>query len=1634
MAQRFRGLSGRGRLALLIGGVLVVGLLGALAAVVLLGDGNGDDMDGKTNPVLVEELGAGPISGPATGDSAVVSGEAPGEAGAGRLNIRLSKGQAQPAEFEPLPLVDGEPLTAEQIEEILARLPALVAEAEDQVDFRLPEEVLPPPQTGETVEEAFPPSPEQLIPPETPAGPLEVLRFAPQGEIPLAPFVNVTFNQPMVPLTSLEDLAAEDVPVTLEPALPGRWKWLGAKTLSFEHDSSAIDRLPMATEYRVTIPAGIESVTGGVLGETASWTFSTPPPQMINAHPNGIAQPLEPLLFVGFDQRIDPEAVLATIQVTAGGQPVSLRLASEEEVEADEQVSHFAENAAEGRWLAFRPSAPLPADSPVTVDVGPGTPSAEGPLVTTEAQRFDFHTYAPLRIERHGCSWSPDDCQPLTPWFISFNNPLDVQAYDESMITIEPALPGAVLNIYGDTIDIRGASEGRTTYKVTVDGDLQDIFGQTLGDDQTLRIRVGSAEPFLRGPEETLVTLDPTSGKPIFSIYAMNHNRLRVRAYAVEPGDWQAYRLYLQEYYRQDNPGPPPGRLVMDETVPLEAAADKLTEAGIDLSDALDGDYGHLIVIVEPDRGLTPDNRHRNTVQAWLQVTQIGLDAFVDHSEMVVWASDLKDGAPLAGVAVEGVPAGKTATTNGDGTTRFDLPAGGISSLVATSGDDKAILPQSSYMWDDGKWSPRPVQDELRWYVFDDRGMYKPGEEVHVKGWLRRIGGGQTGDVGLVGAGLNGIEYRVIGPQGNELGAGQSEANALGGFDFVFTLPENANLGFAQLLLNAQGDLSGIASRDHFHQFQIQEFRRPEFEVEARNETPGPYFDGGQATVASAANYFAGGPLPNAEVTWHVSSSPGSYAPPGWPDFVFGKWIPWWFGYDILESYEPFGPEFDDFEMQTFTGVTDASGEHFLQLDFDHTGDPQPHSVLAEATVMDINRQAWAAGTSLLVHPSELYVGLRSPSTFVERGEPLEIDLIVADLDGNAISGRPTTVRAARLEWMYGQGGWDEQEVDPQECKVESAAEPVTCTFETGIGGRYQITATVEDEAGRPNMSQFMRWVSGGQQAPARQVEQEVVTLIPDKESYQPGDVAQILVQSPFGPAEGLLTLSRSGLLTSERFTMAEGNHTVQVPIRDEYTPNLFVQVDLAGSAPRANDQGEVMEELPPRPAFASGSLNLSIPPLSRTLSVDVAPQEKELEPGGETTVEVTVLDAAGRPASGAEVALVVVDEAILALSDYHLVDPLSIFYQERSPELRSSYGRASIVLANPELLGELGRAQNAAADFSGDVVMAETVVEEMEMAAPAEAPMAAGAGDSAGPQAPAIRVRTDFDPLAEFAPEARTDADGRARVPITLPDNLTRYRIMAVAVDDDKSFGSAEANLTARLPLMVRPSAPRFLNFGDNFELPVVLQNQTGEPMSVDVVVEAGNLELPESQGQRVTIPARDRVEVRFPAATILPGTARLQIAAVSDDYADAATAELPVYTPATTEAFATYGVVDEGSVVQPVAAPSGVFPQFGGLEIGTSSTALQALTDAVLYLVSYPYDSSAQLASRILGVAALRDVLTAFEAEGLPSPEEMEAAVASDIEQLQGLQNNDGGFPHWRRGRDSIPYTTVHVAHALQ
>ncbi len=1566
------------------------------------------------------------------------------------LVFRLSeageeKQQAQPQIARPV----AEPLSDEATQNLLKRLPPLKTEDDDQKDFALRDRSLPAPRTGQTISEAFPPAGSLNVPEQTASGPLEILRISPEGDVPIAPHLSVTFSQPMVAVTSNEDLSPSQVPMKLSPQPAGKWRWIGTKTLLFD---PAV-RFPMATNYSVEIPAGTKSATGGALAATKRWTFSTPPLEIKTKYPTDGPHPRNPIFFIEFNQRINQDALLKKISLRAYDRFWRLRLATADEIAADESASWLAKAASEGCWIAFRaiarsgddPQKPLLTGSTYTVTVESGAPSAEGPLATKSGQSFSFSTYGPLTVRSHRCGYD-NNCPPGMPWMIEFNNQLDLAAFDQKQIRVAPELPGMKVNNYGSWMNIQGQSKGRTVYTVTLDASIRDIYGQTLGENKTLSFRVGDAMPNLAATAEGLTVLDPYS-QPNFLIFSVNHAQLKVSLYAVAPEHWSQYAAFMREAqqygYRRGGRGramPPIGRLVSSKVVDVAKKQDELAETPIDLKPALNEGLGHVIVSVE---AVQPPKTEweRRSLQVWVQATGIGLDAFVDHAALTGWASSLKDGKPLANIEMTitdyrslAQASGKTAA---NGLASIPLPnRPGKKMLIARNGKDVAFLPEDFGWWDDGNhsgWQKRSADDALRWHVFDDRGMYRPGEEVHVKGWLRNIGAGPKGDVMIAGA--TGVNYILRDSRGNEILKGSARVNALGGFDAAFKLPPTMNLGHAYLMLVAQGNLNA-QNNQHQHPIRVQEFRRPEYEVKT-TASEGPHFVRDHATLTVAANYYAGGGLANSEVQWYVTATPTNFTPPNRGDFTFGKWTPWW-------EYRYQG---DSANSKDFAGRTDAAGKHRLRIDFDSVNPVRPTSVTATANVQDVNRQSVGSSVNLLVHPADLYVGLRTQRWFVQKGEPLIVESIVTDLDGKAVANREIRMRAALIDWHYDKGEWKERETNPQECVIKSGANGAECRFETREGGRYRVTARIIDDRERPNESELTLWVAGGKQPPQRDLAK--VELIPSAKEYQPGQTAEVLVQSPFFPAEGVMTLRRSGLVTSERFTMTSASHTLKIPIKEEYLPNLHVQVDLAGSSSRTDDEGKPDPKLPKRPAFASGTINLSIPATTRKLTVATTPRDKELEPGGETTVDVELRDAAGRPAQNAEVALVVVDESVLALTGYQLADPLNSFYFDRSDDVRNHHLRERVQLAKADaLISQMGQGVPAGLTGAADRI-AIAAAPPAPMATPTleafggmkakrgearEMMVMAQSADSPQPADQSIRARIDFNALAFFAASLPTDANGRASVKIKLPDNLTRYRVMAVAVAGEKQFGIGESAITARLPVMARPSAPRFLNFGDKVELPVVVQNQTDQPLRVDVAVRAANAQLTEGQGRRVTVPANDRVEVRFPATTTKPGTARFQIAAASGRWSDAAEVSLPVWTPATTEAFATYGEVDAGAIIQPIKAPSDAFKQFGGLEVTTSSTQLQALTDAVIYLTSYPYECAEQISSRVLAIAALRDVLGAFDAKGLPKADELVAAARRDIKRLQGMQNYDGGFGFWRRSDESWPYLSIHVAHALQ
>ncbi len=1546
------------------------------------------------------------------------------------------------------------PLEATAVARLLARLPVLSEDPTISRSFAFPARTLPAPRAGETVEIPFPP-PAEVAPelPPTIDAPLTIERRAPEGEVPLAARVSVTFSHPIVPVATIDSLAAEEVPLHLSPLPPGRFRFVGTRTLLFEPEV----RLPAATDYTVVIPAGTAAARGReeapTLAEEVTWRFSTPPPQLTEWLPVRGPQRLDPTFLLRFDQEIDPAAVLATVEVRAGGEVFPIELVAPGDLAQDDPVAqHLARRSDESdlrgpRTVVFQSTRRLPPDTTVTVRVGPGTPSAEGPRKTETAQAFDFRTFGPFTKTASSCGWR-GACRPLQPWSISFSNPLDHDLFEETrrkdgsspLLSVAPPVDDLEIEALGRRLSLRGATRGQTRYTVKVAEKLTDQFGQELGREVTAHFNVDKAEPYLHAPGAALITLDPF-GPPVLSLFTINHPKLDVRVFAVEPRDWEAFLAFQRRSgpHRRlpDVQGPaehaPPGALLYEEQVSHETEADVLTEFPLDLARAFGDDRRHVVVEVQApsdllERHESLGHREPPVIRRWIQRTALGLDAVVDHEHVHAWTNRLEDGAPVAGAQVELVgPDGAVTSpqeTSADGVARLpadDTP--GTRVLVAEYNGDQAILPRSFGAWSSQIWGQRAPKDALAFYVFDDRRMYRPGETVSVKGFVRELGFGKGGGVALPTRIGTAVSYSLHDSRRNEITSGATELSPLGGFDLSLSLPPEINLGAAMLTIRAQDKTGELARTTHRHSFQVQEFRRPEFEVRAQ-VSEGPHFVGEDATVTVSADYYAGAALPGAPVSWEVQARQGHFAPPGHSDYSFGVWRPWW--------RPPVAPQTEQRRQET--GTTAGDGKAHLQLSFESAHPPLPTVLAISTAVEDVNRQRWSASENLLVHPADVYVGIRTPRAFVPAGAPIEVALLVADLEGEVVADRSVTVEAVRFDWTFRRGRYEEIVSAPLTCTFKSGQEPSRCSFATERGGRYRVRATVTDSQGRLNRSERTIWVAGGDRPPTRGVTEEELELIPDRERYSPGETAELLVQTPFTPAEGLVSYLRGGVLHQERFRIETHSHTLKIPVTSEHIPGLHVDVMLVGATPRVDDTGAQAAGLPPRPAHASGRINLRVPPRERALALEVSPRTREIAPGAQTTIDLQLRDALGAPLHDAEVALVVVDEAVLALSGYRLGDPLTTFYPDRGAGVSRVRSRASVLLSDPAAAAEEAR-QMGDAEKSIPLRRSAIGAPLAEMAdmvpPPAEAP----------PGSPeTIAMRDDLRALAHFAPLVRTDRDGKAAVEIELPDNLTRYRVMAVAVAGGELFGMAESSLTARLPLAVRPSPPRFLNFGDHFELPVVVQNRTATPLNVEVALRAANARLIDGPGRLVTVPADDRVEVRFPVATEAAGRARFQVAVSAGEYADAASFDVPVWTPATTEAFATYGTLadepaDEAAAVafQPLERPTGVISEFGALTVSLSSTALQELTDAVLYLVGYPYEGSEQVASRLLGIAALKDVLEAFEVEGRLGQAELEKKVAADIQRLIGRQNRDGGFPLWRRGAPAWPYVTVHVTHAL-
>ena len=560
------------------------------------------------------------------------------------LSIRLSDAIPVPDEPRPSPVVT--PLSSDDLQRLLARLPPIATQPDDAKDFARPIPPVARPRSGRTVLAPFPPPMQATRPDVADAGPLRVVRRSPEGEAGDAPAITIVFSQPMTPLATVGRVAESHVPARLTPSAPGRWRWLDTRTLRFEPQDGRA--MPLATQFDVEVPAGTRSELGATLAEAERWTFSTRRPAINFWWTDSTPIGLSPIFAVMFDQRVDPARVIEHVSIRAAGNAFDVQAVDPATVEGetgDDLREWMEEQRVRGRVVVFRAARELPYDSKVVVTIAAGTPSAEGPLGTAKDEVIEFATYGPLRVIGQQCGWN-GPCSPGHPWTITLSNPLDEASFDPSRVTVSPRIADFQVELYDSNISITGSSQPNTHYVVSLPATLRDSFGQTLGRATRVAFDVGRGSRTLEAPANPLLVIPPSS-RPTLPVLTAGLQSIRVRLWSVSPDDWPAVgELVSAARARPDQHFDYPGRTPIERHVRIASDADQRVQTSVDLSEALRGQTGHVLVAIEAEGVDVPRqdelmlDRLTPTL-TWIQVTNIGLDALVDGRRLLAWASDL---------------------------------------------------------------------------------------------------------------------------------------------------------------------------------------------------------------------------------------------------------------------------------------------------------------------------------------------------------------------------------------------------------------------------------------------------------------------------------------------------------------------------------------------------------------------------------------------------------------------------------------------------------------------------------------------------------------------------------------------------------------------------------------------------------------------------------------------------------------------------------------------------------------------------------------------------------------------------------------------------------------------------------
>lgn len=1409
-----------------------------------------------------------------------------------------------------------------------------------------------------------------------PAGAAEALSvesLLPAGRVERLTQVVARFSRAMVPLGTAAQ-PPQDAPLRLDPGPAGAYRWLDPQTLAYILDPP----LTGATRLSVTVPAGTRALDGAALAAPVEVKIHTPPVLVTEFDPKaGQALPPEATIRLLLNQPVDLASLQRAIRFTAAGASLPVEVSEEPPPQWRPERERLA------RAYLVRPKGVLSPAGRARLAVGPGVRPAQGNLPSERGFAADYLTYGPLSLDKWRMDRAPEGgLNPAAPLVLEFNNPVSPAKVWQSLV-FDPPVPEPEAASWTEptpSLYLELGLKPRTTYRVTLKAGLEDAYGTRLAADAAWELATGDLPPALILPGGQGVL--ESTGPPQYPMQVRNVGQVRASAVFLPPDAVVAALTAEAERPWDAKPPEPqagqPG--VSISTLKLDPPPNRLVYRPLDLPSLLGRSPAGGLTLLDL-RASWPDDQgqlRQQVRRTLVQFTDLGLTLKLGTSGGAAWVTRLSDGAPLPGVDLELRDRDDRLLWSGRSDEQGLARLPGLDALrpapdkkqpwrdpvvylLARREGDFAVL-GSDWNWQARGDLPRgfylagPVsRPPLAAHAVTQLPLYQPGQTVRLAVYLR-----QQAPQGLTAVAGRAAEVLVRDPQGNQAALLNGKTNAYGSLAGELALSRQARLGPYNIVAKVDGQELPAGS------FQVASFRPPDFRVAL--SAPAALFSGQAGRAQVRAAYLFGAPLAQGRAAWAVSQDGVWFAPDRLDGYAVGD-LP-------LPGGEPHWAR----QLSKLEEPLDAQGQADLPVPAVEAPPGQPQRLELEAAVSDASERSVAGRASVLIHPSALYLGLKTP-LLAEAGGEVAVEVAAATYDDKQAPPAQVTLVAYRQFWETvrerGPGGFyhvmgqaRRQEVWRQ--VVPAGAWPLTAAFTPSQAGTYVLAAEAADPDGRLTRSAAYLYVSGQGQAGWQRFDDHRLEVEPGLAELKPGDTARLFIKNPFPRATALITLERQGVRRLLVRQVSGPAPVIELPVTAEDAPGVYAGVLLVrGRA--APPSGEGAADLA-KPQVRIGYAVLKVADPAATLTVSVTPSRRELRPGEELAVSLAVTRA-DRP-QRAEVLLLAVDERVLvAAGGRDNYDPRQTFADLGPLAVSTMDNRTQVV-------GQRFAGQKGDASAGGG-----------------------GAGEM---------VRRDFHPAVFWLAQAETDEHGALQASFRLPDSLTAYRIVAVAADRGAGFGLGQVTVRARQPLQTLSALPRFAVEGDRLTARVLVQNLSDAPGKavVEAVATGSVLEGPASR--EVEVAPGQTVAVGFALLAGPPGLARLTVRARLAGSSDAAAFELPVLPATALTHTAASGLLDPAAgrkaATIPLELPADARPDRGGLTLTLSPSLAAAARPAAELLADYPWDCLEQRLSRAAAWA-----LAGRPAMGLKPQPDIAERLRRTLAQVAEFQTGGGGLAFW-------------------